>query len=157
MCIFAKIQGLWKKKKNEKKLGCEKKFSHTNGKILIGTINKKDCRAAYVRLETWVTVEESLEASIEAIRRRLIANMYSVSHTYFERLKSTLIDYQYNQTKGYDKSGKKSFISIEITLLAKDKFDWNEDFIFNCEAFGDTIFTLLQTLSDNFSMSVSKK
>jgi hypothetical protein len=144
-------------KKNEKKLGSEKKFLHNDGKILVGTINRFDCRAAYVRLETWVTVEESLEASIEAIRRRLIANMYSVSHTYFEGLKSTLIDYQYNLTKGYDKGGKKSFISIEITLLAKDKFDWNEDFIFNCEAFGDTIFTLLQTLSDNFSMSVSKK
>jgi hypothetical protein len=144
-------------KKNEKKLGSEKKFLHKDGKILVGTINRFDCRAAYVRFETWVTVEESLEASIEAIRRRLIANMYSVSHTYFEGLKSTLIDYQYNLTKGYDKGGKKSFISIEITLIAKDKFDWNEDFIFNCEAFGDTIFTLLQTLSNHFDMSPSKK
>ena len=143
--------------KKIKKLGTEKKFNHKSGKILVGTMDKKDCRAAYVRLETWVTVEESLEASIEAIRRRLIANMYSVSHTYFEGLKSSLIDYQYNETKCYDKSGKKSFISIEITLLAKDKFDWNEDFIFNCEAFGDTIFTLLQTLSNHFDMSPSKK
>jgi len=143
--------------KKIKKLGTEKKFKHKCGKIITGTVDKTNCRAAYVRLETWVTVEESLETSIEAIRRRLIANMYSVSHTYFEGLKSTLIDYQYNLTKGYDKSGKKSFISIEITLLAKDKFDWNEDFIFNCEAFGDTLFCLLETLSNKFSMSVSKK
>lgn len=144
-------------KKNEKKLGTKKKISHKNGKILLGTTNKFDCRAAYVRLETWVTVEESLEASIQAIRRRLIANMYRVSNIYFEGLKSTLIDYQYNETKCYDKSGKKSFISIEITLLADDRFDYDENFIYNCEAFGDTIFELLETLSNDFSMSISKK
>jgi hypothetical protein len=142
--------------KNFKRLGSEKTFKHKCGKIIVGTLDKVDTKSAYVRLETWVTVEESLETSIEAIRRRIIANMYSVSHTYFEGLKSTIIDYQYNLTKGYDKAGKKSFISIDITLLSKDKFDWNEDFIFNCEAFGDTIFCLLGTLSDKFDMSPSK-
>jgi len=155
--ILAPKTMIMEDKKNEKKLGTEKKFLHKDGKILVGTINKKDCRAAYVRLETWVTPKESLEASIQAIRRRLIANMYQLSNIYFEGLKSTLIDYQYNLTKEKDVAGKKSFISIEITLLAKDKFDWNEDFIFNCEAFGDTIFTLLQTLSNHFDMSPSKK
>jgi hypothetical protein len=144
-------------KKNEKKLGCEKKFSHTNGKILIGTVNKKDCRAAYVRLETWVTPTESLEASIEAIRRRIIANRYQISNIYFDGLKSTLIDYQYNQTKGKDIAGKKSFISIEITLIANNKFDYDEDFVFSCYNFGDSIFTLIETLSQHFDMSVSKK
>jgi len=144
-------------KEKNKRIGSEKKFLHKNGKILVGTLDKSDCKSAYVRLETWVTVDESLEASIQAIRRRLIANMHSVSHIYFERLKSTLIDYQYNLTKGYDKSGKKSFISIEITLLSKNKFDCNGDFVFSCEAFGDTIFGLLETLSEHFDMTPSNK
>jgi hypothetical protein len=144
-------------KEKNKKLGIQKKYNHKHGKVIVGTVDKSNCKSAYVRLETWVTVEQSLEASIQAIRRRLIANMYSVSHVYFEGLKSTLIDYQYNLTKGYDKSGKKSFISIEITLLAKDKFDWNGDFVFSCYNFGDTIFGLLETLSEHFDMSVSKK
>lgn len=144
-------------KEKNKKIGTQKKYNHKHGTIIVGTVDKSNCKSAYVRLETWVTVEESLETSIKAIRRRLIANMYSVSNTYFEGLKSTLIDYNYNLTKGYDKSGKKSFISIEITLLAKDKFDWNQDFVFSCEAFGDTIFGLLETLSEHFDMSVSKK
>lgn len=157
VCIFAKIQGLWKKK--IKKLGTEKTFKHKCGKIIIGTIDKSinGCSSAYVRLETWITVQESVSTSIEAIRRRLIANRYQVSNTYFEGLHSTIIDYQYTHTKCHDKSGKTSFISIDITLLAKDKFNWNEDFIFNCEAFGDTIFTLLETLSEHFDMRVTKK
>ena len=157
--ILAPKTMIMEDKKNEKKLGTEKKFNHKCGKILIGTVDKTkgNTKAAYVRLETWVTPKESLEASIEAIRRRIIANRYQICNIYFDGLKSTLIDYQYNQTKGKDIAGKKSFISIEITLLAKDKFDWNEDFIFNCQAFGDTIFTLLQTLSNHFDMSQSKK
>jgi hypothetical protein len=97
--------------KKIKKLGTEKKFNHKSGKILVGTMDKKDCSAAYVRLETWVTPTESLETSIEAIRRRIIANRYQISNIYFDDLKSTLIDYQYNQTKGKDIAGKKSFNS----------------------------------------------
>lgn len=143
--------------KNFKKSGAQKKYNHKYGKILVGTVDKSNCKSAYVRLETWITVEESLEASIGAIRRRLIANMYSVSNIYFEGLKSTLIDYNYSQTKEKDISGKKSFISIEITLLAKDKFDWGGDFVFSCQTFGDTIFSLLETLSEHFDMTPSKK
>ena len=144
-------------KEKNKKLAIQKKYNHNNGKILVGTVDKSNCKSAYVRIETWITVEESLDSSIQAIRRRLIANMHSVSNIYFEGLKSTLIDYNYNQTKEKDIAGKKSFISIEITLLSKDKFDWGGDFIYNCETFGDTIFTLLETLSEHFDMTPSKK
>ena len=145
--------------KKNKKCGTEKTIKHKNGKIIFGTVDKsKDgCFSVYVRLETWITVEDSLDTSIQAIRRRIIANRYRMFNIYFKGLKSSLIDYQYNQTKGKDIAGKKSFISIEVTLLANDKFDWNEDFIFNCEAFGDTLFELLETLSQHFDMSPSFK
>ncbi len=143
--------------KKNKKCGTEKTIKHKNGKIIIGTIDKTNCRAAYVRLETWVTVQESLETSIASIRRRIIANRYRIFNVYFEGLKSSLIDIAYNKTKGYGYAGKKSFISIEITLLADDRFDYDEDFIFNCQAFGDTLFELLETLSEYFDMSPSFK
>jgi len=141
----------------EKKLGGLKKFKHKNGKILVGTIDKKNCTAAYVRLETWITVTESLESSIAAIRRRIIANKYQLSDLYFDELKSTIIDYQYNLTKDYDIAFKKSFISIDITLLSNSKFNFDDDFIFSCYNFGDSIFDLLETLSQHFDMSPSKK
>lgn len=143
--------------KKNKKLGSEKTFEHKCGKIQVGTVDKKSCNAAYVRLETWITPTESLETSIQAIRRRIIANRYQISNIYFEELKSTIIDINYNQTKEKDIAGKKSFISIEITLLANKKFNYDEDFVFSCYNFGDSIFSLLETLSQHFDMSITKK
>ena len=143
--------------KKNKKCGTEKTIKHKNGKIIIGTIDRVNCRAAYIKLETWITVEESLTASIQAIRRRIIANRNRIFNIYFEGLNSSLIDIAYNKTKGYGDAGKKSFISIEITLLADDKFIYDEDFIFNSQAFGDTLFSLLETLSEHFDMSPSFK
>jgi hypothetical protein len=140
------------------KLGRERVYAHEKGKILVGTTNYKDCKSIYIRIETWMTPCDTLFDSVKVLRRRVKANMRVFGPTYFENdYGSHMIDVSFNQTKEKDKPGKKSFISIEITLLAKDKFDWNEDFIFNCEAFGDTIFTLLQTLSNHFDMSPSKK
>ena len=140
-----------------KKLGKTKKINHKFGKIVVGTVNSIDCKAAYVRLETWITTEESLETSIAAIRRRFIANLYNLSNVYFECLKRSIIDYDYASTKDTDKPGKKSFVAIEITLLAEDRFEFNKDFIFNAEMFGDSLFSLLQSLSEHFNISSSKK
>ena len=144
-------------KKKIKKVGTSKKFSNNSGKIVIGTVNKHSCNAAYIRLETWMTPTESLETSIKVIRRRFLANMYKISNLYFDSLKSTLIDYDYSTTTLSDKPGRKSFVAIEITILAKDKFKWNKDFIFSCQNFGDSLFTLLETLSEHFDIHISKK
>ena len=140
-----------------KKLGKTNKFNHKNGKVIIGTVNHIDCKAVYVRLETWMTPVESLETSIAAIRRRFIANIYSVSNIYFDGLKTSIIHYDYAYTKETDKPGRKSFVAIEITLLAKDKFQFDKDFIFNANAFGDTFFSLLEGLNEHFDMSTTKK
>lgn len=144
-------------KKITKKLGTDKVFKNNNGKIKIGTTNKFDCKAIYIRLETWVTPEESLQTSIEAIRRRFIANIHNLSNIYFEGVKTYLIDYDYALIKENDKPGKKSFINIEITLLAENRFEYNKDLIFDGEMFGDNLFTLLETLSNHFTMCSSKK
>ena len=140
-----------------KKLGRTNKFNNKNGKVIIGTVNSIDCKAIYIRLETWMTPVESLEASIQAIRRRLIANMNNLSNIYFNDVKTSLIDYDYACTKDTDKLGRKSFVSIEITLLSKTRFEWNKDLIFNGEMYGDSCFSLLETLSEHFDMSTTKK
>ena len=140
-----------------KKSGTEKIFLNKNGKIIVGTTNSKTCTAAYVRVETWITVEDSLETSIDAIRRRFRAKAYNISKIYFEGLKTLLFDYHYPQTKEADKIGKKSFIGIEITLIPQNNFKFNNDFIFTCNQFGNTLFDILETLDEYFEMSSSKK
>ena len=130
----------------EKEIGSEKKFDHELGRIIVGTVNKRDCKSVYVRLECYVKPEVSLESSIALIRRRFIANQYQVSRTYFEGLKSTIIDYRFPETKIKDKPSKVSFIAIEMTLLANDVFCYDKDFIFTARMFGDTMFTLLETI-----------
>ena len=145
-------------KKNLKKLGKQRKFSHKCGKIKVGTTNAVDCKATYIRLETWMTPEESIETSIEAIRRRFIANLSKYTRIYFDdAVRTHIVDYDYSTTKLTDKPGRKSFVAIEITILANTKFNFDSDFIFECQNFGDTCFSLLETLSSNFSMSVLKK
>lgn len=129
-----------------KEMGSEKKFEHEFGKVIVGTVNKRKCKSVYVRLECYVKPEVSLVESIAAIRRKFIANQYNVSRTYFEGLKSTMIDYGYPQTKVTDKPGKVSFITIEFTLLANDIFCYDKDFIFTARMFGDTMFTLLESI-----------
>lgn len=144
--------------KKIKKLGKQKKFGHKCGKIVVGTTNAENCKATYVRLETWMTTSVSLDASIEAIRRRFIVNLSKYTRIYFEDdVRTHIIDYDYSTTKLTDKPGKKSFVAIEITLLANSKFDFDSDFIFSCQNFGDTCFSLLETLSSHFSMDISKK
>jgi hypothetical protein len=138
------------------KTGIERTYKHKCGKILVGTTNKKDCKAAYVTLETYIIPEGFLSESIDKIRRRIKAKMRLFGPTYFEdKYKSYLINIDYNQTK--DIPGKKSFIAIEITLLANNTFNFNPDFVFNCYSFADTLFCLLETLSEDFSMSTSLK
>lgn len=142
-CFFAETKI---KDMERKEMGSEKKFEHEFGKVIVGTVNKRNCKSVYVRLECYVKPEVSLVESIAAIRRKFIANQYKVSRTYFERLKSTMIDYGYPQTKGTDKPGKVSFISIEITLFAENVFEFDKDFIFAARMFGDTMFTLLESI-----------
>jgi hypothetical protein len=140
------------------KIGKERVYKHEKGKIVVGTTNYKDCKSIYIRIETWVTPEESLFDSVYKIRRRIKANMRVFGPTYFENdYGSYMIDVDFNQTKGKDKPGKKSFIAIEVTISANKTFEFNSDLLFVAKNFGDTLFSLLDTLSEDFDISPSKK
>jgi hypothetical protein len=149
---------IMEEKKIIKKLGRERVYAHEKGKILVGTINVKNCKTIFVRLETWLTPQESLFDSVDKIRRRIKANMRVFGPTYFENdYGSYMIDVDFNQTKGKDKPGKKSFIAIEVTISANKTFEFNSDLLFVAKNFGDTLFSLLETLSEDFDISPSKK
>jgi hypothetical protein len=129
-----------------KKIGCQREFNHKMGKITIGTIDKKNCSSVYLSLETRITPEISLTESIKAIRKRVKANIRFISSTYIDNLDTYLIAIDYNQTKVKDLPGKTSFIRIELTLFGD--FQFNDDFIFTCEAMGDSVFTLINTCDE---------
>jgi hypothetical protein len=140
------------------KLGKERVYKHEKGKVLVGTINVKQCKTIYVRLETWITPEESLFTSVDKIRRRIKANMRVFGATYFENDYNTYtIDVAFNKTKEKDKPGKKSFIAIELTIYANNTFPFDNNLLFVGKNFGDTLFSLLETLSEDFSISDTKK
>jgi hypothetical protein len=126
-----------------KKIGCERKFNHKMGQIIVGTVSKKNCGSIYLVLETRITPEVSLTESVKAIRKRVKANMRFIGSTYIDNLDTYLIAIDYNQTKVQDLPGKTSFVRIELTLFGKFEFD--DDFIFTCEAMGDSLFTLINT------------
>ena len=130
----------------EKQRGKERTFKHEIGKIVVGTIDKKNCSSVYLSLETRITPEYSLVESVDKIRRKLKANMRFIGSTYLEQLDTYLIAIDYNQTKTQDKPGKVSFIRIELTLFGD--FEWDDDFIFTLNQMGDTILTLVSTCDE---------
>ena len=133
----------------DKKIGKERTFKHESGNIVIGTLDKKNCTSCYLSLETYITPEYSLIQCVDKIRRRLKANMDIIAKTYFEGdLSRYLLNIDYNTTKGKDKPLKTSFIRIELTLFAKDKFDFDKDFIYTLTQMGDTVFTLIETIDE---------
>lgn len=140
-----------------KKTGTNKKFEYNGLNFNVGTIDTKNTKAAFVELSMWMTSHRGLETSIEAIRRRFRANLGKVSRIYIDGLKSTLIDYvapDLNSAAAV--SGKSTYISIEITLLANGKFIWDEDFIDSCEHLGKSLFDILLEM-EQFELHGSKQ
>jgi hypothetical protein len=132
-----------------KKSGTEKKYKIDNWNLIIGTVNKNECSSIYVQLNGYITPEVSILTSIEAIRRKIIANRYQVSKKYFDGLKSSIFALEYNKSKSVDIAGKKSYISIEFTLF--DNFDWKVDNELAKE-FGIEFYNLFKDMSEHFEI-----
>ena len=139
----------------EKVICSKKNFKHDLGNIVVRTMDKKNCTSCCINLETYIVPTLSLEESIDMIRRKFKANMSVIGNTYFDSLNGYLLTVDFNQTKGKDKPGKRSFIDIEFTLYGD--FEWDDDFAFTCSQFADTYFCLLETLDFYFSVSPSAK
>jgi hypothetical protein len=133
----------------EKQRGKERTFKHEMGNIVVGTLDKKNCTSCYLSLETYITPEYSLIESVDKIRRRLKANINTIGLTYLDGdLSRYLINIDYNITKEKDKPLKTSFIRFELTLFSKDKFEFDDDFIYTLTQMGDTIITLIESVDE---------
>jgi len=132
-----------------KKIGKQNKYKIDNYNLIIGTLNKNECKSIYVQLNGYIKPSVSVLASIEAIRRKIIANRYQLSKKYFDGLKSSLFALEYNKTKSVDIAGKKSYISIEFTLF-KD-FDFKED-NYSAYQFGIEFYELFKTMEEHFEI-----
>jgi hypothetical protein len=140
------------------KIGKQKEYKVEKGKIVIGTSNCKICKSIFIRVETWITPEQSLFDCINMIRRRIKANMRVFGPQYFgNEYQTYLLDNEYNRTKEKDIPGKKSFIAIEMTIMPNKQFEYNNELMLSSKSFGEAIFELLETFSDNFDISNSKK
>lgn len=154
-----KIVNLWSKIiYMGEKIAFEKEFKHDKGKIYVGSMNKKEGKTMYIKLSTYITPTDSLFDCVDKIKRRFKANMYRIAQTYFEEeFKTYLLSVEFNQTKVHDKPGKRSYIAVEVTLFAKNRFNIDKDLIFAANNFGDTLFSLLETFTEDFDINPSKK
>lgn len=134
--------------KNLKKIGTQKEINHKLGKIVTGTIDKKNCTSCYLKISTYIKPEYSIFESIDKIRRKIKANMQVIGNTYLDDYKTYLLNTEFNQTVCQDKPNKKQYIAIELTIFPRKKFVYDDDFIFALENMGDTLFTLISTIDE---------
>jgi hypothetical protein len=139
------------------KTGTTKKFNYKDLNFVIGTTDTKNTKAAFIELQMWMTSTRTLELSLNAIRRKFKSKLGKVSRIYIDGLKTSLIDYVHPcLTSAAAVMGKPTYISIEITLLADSRFQWDEDFIDGCEHMGKSLFDILLEM-DEFSLQNTKK
>jgi hypothetical protein len=142
---------------NRIKFATEKKYNYNDLNYRVGTTNRYDCKAAYISLEMWMNSHNGLEASIEAIRRRFVKKLGSYTNIYIEGLKTHLIDYVAPIEKMAVVKNKYTFVSIEITLMAKRRFVYDKDFIYACQNLAGSIFDELNGMDEHFVIRNHKK
>jgi hypothetical protein len=93
-----------------------------NVKIGYGTVDYKNLKTIYIKLNSWVEPEnEDNEFSelLSKARRKIKLRIYDLHSNLFK--KESIVDLDI-RTKGI-KVGKKSFLNLEITLFAQKYFD----------------------------------
>lgn len=131
----------------EKRIGSEKEFKHDLGKILVGTVDKKNCNTCYVKISTYATPKNSIIESFDLIKRRIRANMFNIGATYLDDdLKTYILHTDHITTKHKDKPNKKQYVAVEVTLFTNGTFNYDKDFVFVLENIGKTLFDLILTV-----------
>jgi hypothetical protein len=99
---------------------------YKNVKIGYGTVDHKELKTIYVKLNSWLAPEsenEKFDEIISKIRRKIKLRIYNLSNEFFK--KESIVDLDI-RTKGI-KLGKKSFLNLEITLFTKKSFDFKSE------------------------------
>jgi hypothetical protein len=95
---------------------------YNNIKIGYGTVDHKNLKTIYIKLNSWIEPEDGDEEFIELLsktKRKIKLRIYNLKSDLFK--KESIVDLDV-RTKGI-KRGKKSFINLEITLFVQKYFD----------------------------------
>lgn len=95
---------------------------YDNVKIGYGTVDHKNLKTIYIKINSWITPENSainFDSLLLKSRRKIKLHIYHLKTDYFK--KESIVDFDL-RTKGV-KTGKKSFLNIEITLFTEKHFD----------------------------------
>jgi len=95
---------------------------HGNIKAGYGTVDHKNLKTIYIKLNSWVEPEDENDEFVRLIsktKRKIKLRIYELKSSYFK--KESIVDLDI-RTKGI-KVGKKSFLNLEITLFTQKYFD----------------------------------
>ena len=95
---------------------------YENVKIGYGTVDHKNLKTIYIKLNSWLSPEnedEDFDNIISKSKRKVKLRIYDLHSDLFK--KESIVDLDV-RTKGI-KAGKKSFLNLEITLFTKKTFD----------------------------------
>ena len=130
---------------------------YDNVKIGYGTVDYKNLKTIYVKLNSWVEPEDMDDEFNELLsktKRKIKLRIYDLKSNLFKR--ESIVDLDV-RTKGI-KLGKKSFINLEITLFTQKHFD------IRCKELKITIKKLIEDVIDSdldnknlFNFSKNKK
>lgn len=94
---------------------------YNNIKIGYGTVDYKNLKSIYLKLNSWVepNCEDDFDLIVRRTRKIIIEKVYTQNNPIFK--KQCLVDLDI-RTKGI-KQNKRSFMNLEITLFVNDFFD----------------------------------
>jgi hypothetical protein len=131
--------------------------TYNNVKIGYGTVDFKNLKTIYLKLNSWLQPEndtEDFESTIFKSRRKIRQLIYNLGSPHFKSQSIVDLDIR---TKGI-KLDKKSFMNLEITLYVENTFDIKSKEIKN--TLKDIMETIIDdSLSDKmlFNFNKSKK
>ena len=91
-------------------------------KMGYGTVDFKNLKTIYLKINTWVQPEnetEDFDSTIHKSRRRIKEIIYNLKNPYFKQQSIVDLDIR---TKGI-KLEKRSFMNLEVTLYVEKQFD----------------------------------
>ena len=96
--------------------------TYNDVKIGYGTVDFKNLKTIYLKLNSWLQPEnetEDFDAIISKSKRKIKSSIHNLKNPYFKQENIVDLDIR---TKGI-KLEKRSFMNLEITLYVNDKFE----------------------------------
>ena len=96
--------------------------TYNDVKMGYGTVNFKNLKTIYLKINTWVQPEnetEDFNSTIHKSRRKIKEIIYNLKNPYFKQQSIVDLDIR---TKGI-KLEKRSFMNLEVTLYVEKQFD----------------------------------